>query len=104
MEKDKIYIIKRSGERVLFDSQKIKEAIRGANIDDPSISEIEEGCRTAVNSETGIPKSCISARARKIGSGRWAVCYTLTRYDGERRSSNVTAVLDGNGDIHYYFD
>lgn len=71
---------------------------------EPSISEIEEGCRTAVNRETGISESCISARARKIGAGRWAVCYTLTRYDGKRRSSNVTAVVDENGDIHYYFD
>ena len=76
----------------------------GCGGDDPSISEIEEGCRTAVNRETGIPKSYISARARKIESGRWAVCYTLTRIDGKRRSSNVTAVLDENGDIHYYFD
>ena len=62
MEKDKIYIIKRSGERVLFDSQKIKEAIRGANIDDPSISE-------------RVPESVIDEIANKIQNE----AFTLTR-------------------------
>ena len=49
----------------------------GCGGDEPSISEIEEGCRTAVNSETGIPKSCISARARKIE----ASCITVGLFD-----------------------
>lgn len=62
MKKDKIYIIKRSGERVLFDSQKIKEAIRGANTDDPSISE-------------RIPESVIDEIANKIQDE----AFTLTR-------------------------
>lgn len=62
MKKDKIYIIKRSGERVLFDSQKIKEAIRGANTDDPSISE-------------RVPESVIDEIANKIQDE----AFTLTR-------------------------
>lgn len=38
--KQKIYIMKRSGERVEFDIDKIKNAIRGANTDDPSVTKI----------------------------------------------------------------
>ena len=38
--KQKIYIMKRSGERVEFDVNKIKNAIRGANKDDPSVTKI----------------------------------------------------------------
>ena len=40
---------------------------------------------------------------RKIGDGRWAVTMEAERY-GERHTLNATAVMDKNGDIHYYTD
>ena len=60
--------------------------------------------RSFVN-ETGVnPDSLqLKAKARKIGNGRWTVTMEAERY-GERHTLNATAVMDKNGDIHYYTD
>lgn len=79
-------------------------ALCGCDSNEPSLSEIENGFRYSFSRDTGIPESRISARAKKLGSGRWAIKSTTTRYDGARRSLNATAIMDENGDIHYYTD
>ncbi len=43
----------------------------------------------------------LDAKAKRIGNGRWAVRMVGER-NGVRRTLNATAVMDKNGDIHYY--
>lgn len=76
----------------------------GCGSNEPSISEIEHGCERSFARQLGISTSQLSASATRIGNGRWDVRITVTRYDGARRSLNATAVMDANGDIHYYTD
>lgn len=76
----------------------------GCGPDEPSLSEVEKGCRESVSREMGIPQSAILTRAHKIGGGRWSVRVTLICPDGQSRSMGTTAVLDENGDVHYYSD
>ena len=70
---------------------------------EPSNGEIARGMKECFMRETGVYSSNLDATARKIGNGRWAVRLTAERY-GERRTLNATAVMDENGDIHYYTD
>ena len=70
----------------------------------PTLREIEDGFKESMSRDAGIPQSCMSVKATAIGSGRWAVRMTATRYDGQQRTLNATAVMDKNGDIHYYTD
>lgn len=70
----------------------------------PTLREIEDGFKESMSRDAGIPQSCMSVKATDIGSGRWAVRMTATRYDGQQRTLNATAVMDKNGDIHYYTD
>ena len=76
----------------------------GCGQDEPSLSDIENGCKESLSREMGIPPSAILTRAHKIGGGRWSVRVTLIRLDGQSRSMGATAVLDENGDVHYYSD
>ena len=70
----------------------------------PTLREIEDGFQDSMSCDAGIPQSCMSVKATDIGSGRWAVRMTATRYDGQQRTLDATAVMDKNGDIHYYTD
>lgn len=74
-------------------------SICGCGPSEPSESEIANGMRRQFIMNTGAYPS--SVKAKKIGSGRWAVRMTAERY-GERRSLDATAIMDKNGDIHYY--
>lgn len=70
----------------------------------PSNREIEDGCKRSFSQQAGVPASQLAVKASSLGSGRWALKMTVTRYDGAKRSLNATAVMDKNGDIHYYTD
>lgn len=74
-------------------------SVLGCGPSEPTESEIANGMRRQFIMNTGAYPS--SVRAKKIGSGRWAVRMTAERY-GERRSLDATAIMDKNGDIHYY--
>lgn len=74
-------------------------SICGCGPSEPAESEIANGMRRQFIMNTGAYPS--SVKAKKIGSGRWAVRTTAERY-GERRSIDATAIMDKNGDIHYY--
>ena len=71
---------------------------------EPSNKEVAQGMIQSFVRETGIPSSNLKAKAKKIGNGRWAVSMEAERHNGERRTLNATAVMDKNGDIHYYTD
>ena len=79
-------------------------ALAGCGGGDPSNKEIAQGMIRSFSHETGVPSANLKAKARKIGNGRWAVTMEEKRYDGQRRTLNATAVMDKNGDIHYYTD
>ena len=68
---------------------------------EPSNAEIAQGMKTRFLCRTGAYSANIDAKAKKIGKGRWAVLLTAER-NGEWRSINATAVMDKNGNIHYY--
>lgn len=75
--------------------------IIGCGSSEPSNSEIATGMKKSFIRETGGYSSNLDAKARKIGEGRWAVEMTAEK-DGYKRTLNATAVMDKNGDIHYY--
>ena len=75
----------------------------GCGQGEPSNAEIARGMKESFIRRTGAYSANLDAKARKIGNGRWAVQMTAERY-GERRTLNATAVMDKNGDIHYYTD
>ena len=79
-------------------------AMAGCGASEPSDNEIARGMVRSFSRETGIPIANLKAKAKKIGNGRWAVSMEATRYDGNRRKLNATAVMDKNGSIHYYTD
>lgn len=76
--------------------------LAGCGPKEPSTAEIERGVVDSFRQETGITSGKINAKATKTGNGRWDVRIVGERYDGERRTLNATAVMDKNGDIHYY--
>lgn len=80
-------------------------SLAGCGVSEPSNKEIAHGMMEMFIRETGAnPNSGqLKARAHKIGKGRWAVQMEAERY-GERRTLNATAIMDKNGDIHYYTD
>ena len=78
-------------------------ALAGCGASEPSTAEIARGMKESFMRETGAYSANLDAQAQKIGNGRWAVRLTAERY-GERRTLNATAVMDKNGDIHYYTD
>ena len=79
--------------------------LAGCGVGEPSNKEIAQWMMRSFVRETGVnPNSGqLKAKARKIGNGRRAVTMEAERY-GERRTLNATAVMDKNGDIHYYTD
>ena len=83
----------------------ITATVNGCGSGEPSNKEIAQGMMRSFVRETGMnPHSGqLKAKAHKIGNGRWAVTMEAERY-GERRTLNATAVMDKNGDIHYYTD
>lgn len=76
-------------------------AFLGCGPREPSIAEIERGMVKSFRQESGNYTDYLDAKAKRIGNGRWAVRMTAERY-GEQRTLNATAVMDKNGDIHYY--
>ena len=75
----------------------------GCGQTEPSNAEIERGMKESFIRETGAFAANLKAKAEKIGHGRWSVRLTVER-NGQHRTLNATAVLDKNGDIHYYTD
>ena len=78
-------------------------ALAGCGASEPSNKEIAQGMMKSFVQETGVSSSDMKAKAKKIGNGRWSVQMVIERF-GERRTLNATAVMDKNGDIHYYTD
>lgn len=78
-------------------------ALAGCGAREPSNKEIAQGMMRSFVRESGVQPANLKAKAKKIGNGRWAVIMEAERY-GERRTLNATAVMDKNGDIHYYTD
>lgn len=79
-------------------------ALAGCGGGEPSNKEIAQEMIRMFSRETGISSANLKARAKKIGNGRWTVAMEVERYDGQLRTLNATAVVDKNGDIHYYTD
>ena len=80
-------------------------AITGCGASEPPNEEVARGMMEMWVRETGMhatPEN-LRAKAKKIGGGRWAVQMVVEK-NGERRTLNATAVMDANGDIHYYTD
>ncbi len=73
----------------------------GCGQGEPSNAEIARGMKESFMRNSGAYSANLDATARKIGNGRWAVSLTTEQF-GERRTLNATAVMDKNGDIHYY--
>ena len=78
-------------------------ALMGCGHGEPSNAEIERGMKESFIQKTGAFSASLDAKAKKIGNGRWSVRLTVER-NGQRRTLNATAVMDKNGDIHYYTD
>jgi len=78
-------------------------ALAGCGASEPSNKEIAQGMMKSFVQETGVSSASMKAKAKKIGNGRWSVQMVVERF-GERRTLNATAVMDKNGDIHYYTD
>lgn len=78
-------------------------ALAGCGSSEPSEAEIARGMKENFIRRTGAFSTSLDASAKKIGNGRWSVKMTAER-NGERRTLNATAVMDKNGDIHYYTD
>ena len=81
----------------------ITATVSGCGSGEPSNKEIAQGMMRSFVRETGVNPNPgqLKAKARKIGDGRWAVTMEAERY-GERRTLSATAIMDKNGDIHYY--
>ena len=80
-------------------------ALAGCGTSEPSNEEVARGMMEMWIRETGVSAKSVSlkAKAKKIGNGRWRV-QMVGEKNGERRTLNATAVMDENGDIHYYTD
>ena len=76
-------------------------AFVGCGQKEPSLAEIEQGMVETFRRESGNYSDYLDAKAKRIGNGRWAVRMVGER-NGVRRTLNATAVMDKNGDIHYY--
>ena len=79
-------------------------SLAGCNAGKPSNNEIAQEMVRVFSRETGIPSANLKAKAWRIGKGRWGIALEIKRYDGQRRTLNATAVVDKNGDIHFYTD
>lgn len=76
----------------------------GCGPSEPSNREVAAGAREVLYNEFGCPRNVrIQSRAERIGNGRWHVEMDLWRY-GQQRKLNATAIMDKNGDLHYYTD
>lgn len=78
-------------------------ALAECGVSEPSNKEIAQGMMRTFIRESGVQPSNFRTKAKKIGDGRWAVSMEVEQY-GERRTLNATAIMDKNGDIHYYAD
>lgn len=74
-------------------------SIAGYGNGEPSTAEVKRGFMRNV----GVNSRNADIYVRRIGNGRWAI-YMTAEKGGVRRSLNATAVMDKNGDIHYYTD
>ena len=70
---------------------------------EPSLSEVERGMKESFIRQTGNFAVRLTSHARKISDGRWSVWLTVEQ-NGSRRTLHATAVMDKNGDLHYYVD
>lgn len=77
--------------------------IVGCGPSEPSNQEIAQGMMRSFVEETGACPTDLSAKAKKIGNGRWEVKLKAYR-NGEQRTLDATAVMDRNGDVHFYTD
>lgn len=79
--------------------------IKAANSDEPSLREIEQGMISSFAREVGVSSVNLDAHAwaRKIGDRRWLVQLTAW-VRGQCRALYATAVMDADGNIHYYTD
>ena len=78
-------------------------ALAGCGASEPSNKEIAQGMIRSFSHETGVSSAKLKAKAKRIGNGRWSVTLMAERF-GEERTLNATAVMDKNGNIHYYTD
>lgn len=77
--------------------------LSGCGRREPSIGEIERGIRRNFIVQTGVAPNALDVKVKRVGEGRWAVCLGVTQF-GVHRTLNARAVMDKNGDIHYYTD
>ena len=81
----------------------IVAAMCGCGPREPSLSEVERGMKESFIRQTGNFAVRLTSHARKISDGRWSVWLTVEQ-NGSRRTLHATAVMDKNGDLHYYVD
>ena len=79
-------------------------ALAGCGVSEPSNEKIAQEMVRVFSRKTGVPSARLKARAKKTGKGRWAVSMEGERYEGARRTFYATAIIDKNGDLHYFFD
>lgn len=78
--------------------------LAGCGPSEPSNREVAAGAREVLYKDLGLPRDVnVRPRVERIGNGRWHVEMDLWRY-GQRRKLNATAIMDKNGDLHYYTD
>lgn len=81
----------------------ILTAMCGCGSSEPSLSEVERGMKESFIRKTGNFAVGLTSHAKKIGDGRWSVWLTVEQ-NGISRTLHATAVMDKNGDLHYYVD
>ena len=72
-------------------------------VTEPSIREIEMGFKQAMFGNPYESRNNLKVIVRRVSYGKWSIVCTAQR-NGEQRILNATAVMDKNGDIHYYTD
>lgn len=68
---------------------------------EPSISEIERGFKEAMFGNPYESRNNLKVIVRRISYGKWSILCTARR-NGESRTLHATAIMDKNGDIHFY--
>ena len=79
-------------------------AIVGCEGSEPSNATIEREFRRSLAREGFRWAEQSKVQVRKTGKGHWSIRPTARRWDGESRTLRATAVMDTNGNIHYYTD
>ena len=70
-------------------------------VTEPSIREIEMGFKEAMFGNPYESRNNLKVTVSRIAYGKWSIVCTIQK-NGERRTLNATAIMDKNGDIHYY--